>query len=186
MTLRTFTMTHLGEQGWQKRQQMPVDKLLEIEQIGEKLCHSTSVIQKAFGYWKKENRSGRTSLADFDFVPSEDGAVSLIDVTPESPYHYRFSVKRAVYIQWMEDKVLAEFPYSDIIRSCSNEYYWCKATAEPVGHHISHDLKGFRREYVRLLLPLTDRSGRVSALACVARHLDLPTPAESRPTIPRG
>lgn len=186
MTLRAFTMTQMGEQGWQKRQQMPVDKLLEIEQIGEKLCQSTSAIQKAYSYWQSENRGGRTSLEDFKLAPVDDGAFLLIDVTPESPYHYRFSVKRDVYFRWMEEKRLAEFPYPDIIRFCGNEYYSCKTAAEPFGHHISHDLKGFRREYLRLLLPLTDRSGRVSALACVSRHLESPTPVESTPSTRQG
>ena len=185
MTLRAFTMTQLGDQGWQKRIQMPVDKLLEIEQIGEQVCHSKSGIQKAFEYWL-ENSSDGAGLDGFNLAPIEDGAISLIDVTPDSPYHYRFSVKFAKYIRCMEDKRLAEFPYSDIIRSCSNEYYWCKVNAEPVGHHISHDLKGFRRDYLRLLLPLRDRSGRVSALACVSRHLDSPTPGGSLPSTPRG
>jgi len=186
MTLRAFTMTQMGDEGWQKRQQMPVDTLLAIEQIGEQVGRSKSAIQKAFSYWQIEHRNGRTSQKDFNLAPINTGAISLIDVTPESPYHYRFSVKRDVYFRWMEEKPLAEFPYPDIIRFCSNEYYSCKMAAEPFGHHISHDLKGFKREYLRLLLPLTDRSGRVSALACVSRHLDSPTPVGSSPSTPRG
>ena len=186
MTVHGLTMTHFGGQGWQKRVQMPVDRLIAIEEIGERMHHSMSAIQKAFRHWQDRTEKGRVRIDNFQMAPADDSAFLLIDVTPESPYHYRFSVKRDKYFRWLEEKRLAEFPYSEIIRSCTNEYYTCKMTGDPVGHHITHDLNGFKRDYLRLLLPLADQRGRVAALACVSRHLDYQAPDELRPSTPRG
>jgi len=174
MTLGVITVKQFGDRRWQIRELVPVDKLLAIEKIGDDLSRSNSGIQNAFKYWQERKRKGRVRTDDFKLGPMESATTLLIDVTPENPYNYKFLVKRDLCFKWLQDRRLAEFPYSDIIRWCSTEYHSCKSSAEPVGYHISHDLNGFKRDYLRLLLPLTDQSGHVSALACVSRHLDSP------------
>lgn len=177
MTKRVIKLKQFGESGWQERIQFPLDKLLAIEGVGQSPALPKSSIQVAFARWQNQHRNGQVRENAFDLEPIPGLLMSVIDVTADDPYHYRFAMKRDRYFRWMESKPLAEFPYSEITLSCSNEYYACKTASEPVGHHISHDLDGFKRSYLRLLLPLTDRSGRVSALACVSRHLDPPAPA---------
>jgi hypothetical protein len=186
MTLRAFTVRQFGEKRWQKRVQFSVDKLLAVELINERFGRTKSGIQKAYEYWRDKKQRGRLSLDGYEWGPGDDVATTLIDVSPSSPFHYRFMSHNLKYFRWMTDRRLADFPHREIADACALEYYACKADGAPAAHHISHDLDGFRRDYLRLLLPLTDQSGRVSALACVSRHLDSPAPAESRPSIPAG
>lgn len=186
MTLHMLTVKLFGVGRWQKRVQLPVDKLLTIEQISQRFGRTASGIQTAFEYWRDKKRGGRVCLDEYEWEPADDVATTLIDVSPSNPLHYRFTSTHFRYFPWMTDKRLAEFPHREIATACGIEYHWCKAGGEPVSHHISHDLNGFRRDYVRLLLPLTDRSGHVSALACISRHLDSPIPAGLPPSTPDG
>ncbi len=184
MTLPAFTIKQFGEKRWQKRVQFSVDKLLAVELINERFGRSKSGIQKAYEYWRDKKQRGQVSLDEYEWGPGDDVATTLIDVSPDSPLHYRFTSTRFKYFGWMMDKRLSDFPHREIVSACSTEYLACKTLGEPVAHHLSHDLNGFRRDYLRLLLPLTDRSGRVAALACVSRHLDSPVPDESHPSTP--
>lgn len=187
MTLHAFTVKQFGGRGWQQRARFPVDKLLAIEQVNRRVGGRTeSGIQNAYNYWQSKRRAGRVRLDDYEWEPDGDVVTTLIDVSPWSPFRYRFRSHHLKYFRWMTDKPLAEFPHREIINACSLEYHSCKADAQPVAHHISHDLAGFRRDYLRLLLPLTDRSGHVSTLACVSRHLDSTAPAGSPPSTRGG
>ena len=186
MSLKVFTVKQVGENRWLTRARFPVDKLLAIEQLNQRLGGAATGIQRAYEYWQQRKRGAGVEADSYELEPGDDVATSLIDVTPESPLQYRFTSTQFKIVRWMADRRLDEFPHRDIVNACSAEYLSCKAAAEPVGHHISHDLDGFRRDYLRLLLPLTDRMGRVSALVCVSRHLDSPAPAESSPAIPGG
>ena len=186
MSLRIFTIKQFGENRWQTRVRFPVDRLLSIEQLGQRLGGAATGIQRAYEYWQQRKRGAGVEADSYELEPGCDVSTSLIDVTPESPLHYRFTSTQFKIVRWMADKRLAEFPHRDIVYACSNEYLACKTAAEPVGYHISHDLDGFRRDYLRMLLPLTDRTGRVSALVCVSRHLDSPIPGGSSPSIPAG
>ena len=184
MTFRTFTVKRFGERRWQTRVQFSVDRLLGIELINERFGRPKSGIQKAYEHWRDKKRGGQVRLDDYEWGPGDDVATTLIDVSPSSPLRYRFTSTRFRYFGWMTDRRLSDFPHREIVEACSAEYLACKSGAEPVAHHLAHDLNGFRREYLRLLLPLTDRSGRVSALACISRHLDSPAPAGSPPATP--
>jgi hypothetical protein len=186
MSLKVFTVKQFGDGRWQARVRFPVERLLSIEQLSQRLGGAATGIQRAYEYWQQRKRGARVRADDYELEASDDVSTSLIDVTPESPLQYRFTSTQFKIVRWMADRRLAEFPHSDIVHACSTEYLSCKAAAEPVGHHISHDLNGFRRDYLRLLLPLTDRMGRVSALVCVSRHLDLPARDGSSPSIPGG
>lgn len=184
MTLPVLTVKQFGERRWQERVQFSADSLLAIEQINQQLGVNSAGIQRALQYWKDKRRVGRVRLRDFEWEPNADVSTSLIDVSSDNPFDYSFVAHNLKFFNWMMGKRLADFPYREIVDACGAEYYSCKDAAEPVGHHIAHDLDGFKRDYLRLLLPLTDRSGRVTALACVSRHLDSPTPAESLPSTP--
>lgn len=186
MTLPPFTIKQFGEKRWQKRVQLSVEKLLAVELINERYSRTKSGIQKAYEFWREKKQRGQLSLEEFKCGPGDDVVTTLIDVSPSSPFHYRFMSHNLKYFRWMTDRRLTDFPHRDIVDACALEYHACKAGAEPAAHHISHDLNGFRRDYLRLLLPLTDQSGRVSALACVSRHLDSPTPDGSPPSTPGG
>jgi len=178
MNPKNFTITQFGKNRWVRRAQLPVDKLLAAEALNQRFGGTVSGIQRAFEYWRDRQRNGHTMLADFELETGDEVATTLIDVMPTSPLHYRFMSTHFKYFRWMADKQLSDFPHREIIEACCIEYLSCKTGMFPVAHHISHDLNGFSRDYVRLLLPLTDQAGRVSALACVSRHLDSPVPAE--------
>ena len=178
MNLPVFTVKRFGERSWQERVRLPAENLLAIEQLNQHLNVTESGIQLAFKYWKDLRRAGRVRQDEYNWEPSADVSTSLIDVTPSNPFAYSFTAHNLRCFSWMTGKQLAEFPHRQIVDACGIEYFSCKSDAQPVGHHISHNLNGFKRDYLRLLLPLTDRSGQVSALACVSRHLDSPTPAE--------
>jgi len=178
MSLGNFNVVHFGTDRWVRRVQLSVDKLLVTELTNQRFGGTVSGIQRAFEYWRDKQYNGRVTLANFELESGDDVATTLIDVMPSSPLHYRFMSTRFKYFRWMADKQLSDFPHREIIEACSIEYLSCKAGTMPVAHHISHDLNGFSRDYVRLLLPLTDQAGQVSALACVSRHLDSPAPAE--------
>ena len=182
MSLEVFTVKQFGEKRWQTRVRFPVARLLAIESLNQRLGGAATGIQRAYEYWQQRRRGARVADGSYELDAGDDVSTSFIDVTPESPLHYRFTSTQFKIVRWMADKRLAEFPHRDIVHACSTEYLSCKSAGEPVGHHISHDLDGFRRDYLRLLLPLTDRTGRVSALVCVSRHLDSPAPAGSSPS----
>ncbi len=186
MSLDVFTVKQFGEKRWQTRVCFPAGKLLAIESLNQRLAGRATGIQRAYEYWQQRKRGAYVRVDDYELEAGDDVSTSLIDVTPESPFHYRFTSTQFKIVRWMADRRLAEFPHRDIVRACSTEYLACKAASEPVGHHISHDLNGFRRDYLRLLLPLTDRMGRVSALVCVSRHLDSLAHAGPSPSIPGG
>jgi len=178
MSQKNFSVTQFGRKRWVRRVRLPVDKLLAAESMSLKFGGTVGGIQRAFEYWRDKRRNGSATLVDFELETGDDVATTLIDVTPTSPLHYRFMSTHFKYFRWMADKQLSDFPHREIIEACSIEYLSCKAGTVPVAHHISHDLNGFSRDYVRLLLPLTNQAGRISALACVSRHLDSPVPAE--------
>ncbi len=153
---------------WQERTEITVDALLEIERIGERLGQPSSNIRRAFQYWSERHTVGFVRAAQFRF---EDGA-SIVDATPHDPLGFHFIHYGGVNFRQMRGKTLGEFPIQQCAHPCAGEYFECRSSNRPLAQRIQHSINGFMRDYVRLLLPLCDGSGRVTRLATVYRHIE--------------
>lgn len=166
--------------------------LMSMEKSFAVAARTPTNIKLVQEYWHALMTDGRVHAADFnpacDLGNPEDLGVTIshIDVDVDNPWHYRFTSYNGRYFNWMSGKCLAEFPLPPVVDDCAVEYYECKSAGRPVAHHIQHDLNGFRRDYLRLLLPLSGKDGSLTGLVSVGRHLSIPDPGELSPTIRPG
>ena len=186
--MRTATIIRRTSEGWQRRTQLDFDALMGTEKsvgLAMRMPTSFSVV---YDYWRSLQRGGVVRLADFQ--PQRLGGLGLpisqVDIDVDNPWHYRFTSYKGIHFQWMNGKCLADFPVAPVIDECALEYFECKSGGRPVAHHIQHDLNGFSRDYLRLLLPLAGDDGSPRALVSVGRHLSIQGPGESSPAIRRG
>jgi len=168
------------------------DMLMSMEQAFAVATRTPTNIERMQAYWRARMTHGRVYAADFnparDLGNPEDLGITFshVDVDVENPWHYRFTSYTGRYFSWMCGKCLAEFPLPPVVDDCAVEYYECKSAGQPVAHHIQHDLNGFSRDYLRLLLPLSGKDGSLTGLVSVGRHLSIPDPGELSPTIRPG
>lgn len=190
--MQTTTVLRRTREGWQRRTRLDFDLLMSMEEAIAAITRTPTSIKRMHEYWRSRTTAGRAYAANFDPAhdlggPEELGITfSQVDVALDNPWHYRFTSYTGRYFSWMHGKCLAEFPLPPVVDDCALEYYECKSAGRPVAHHIQHDLNGFSRDYLRLLLPLSGKDGSLAALVSVGRHLAIPDPAESSPTIRPG
>jgi hypothetical protein len=158
----------------QQRQDLGIDALLNVEGMVEWLTRAPTPLQRAYAQWESRKRNGFVRTTDFE-LPQADGlSTYFMDVTPDDPAQYRFTAFNVLYVKELAGKVIAEHPIKQIQADLMCEYTLCKATKNASAHRITHIFGGFKRDYLRLLLPLCDRRGKATALACIARHLAAP------------
>lgn len=190
--MQTSTVLRRSEEGWQRRTRLDFDLLMAMEEAYAAVTGAPTSVRRMQEYWRSRMVDGQVYARDFDPVhdlgtPEElDITFSQVDVAVENPWHYRFTSYTGRYFSWMRGRCLAEFPLPPVVDDCAVEYFECKAAGRPVAHHIQHDFNGFSRDYLRLLLPLSGMNGSPMALVSVGRHLGIPDPAESSPTIHPG
>ena len=187
--MQTTTVIRRSPEGWQRRTQLDFDKLIAMERSLVAVTRMPTNVTVVYDYWLSLRRGGIVRLKDF--APRRDlgkmgVTVTQIDVDSDNPWHYRFTSHKGVYFGWMNGKCLADFPLTPVIDECAIEYFECKSAGRPVAHHIEHELSGFRRDYLRLLLPLSGCDGSPRALVSVVRHLALQDLAGSSRAIHRG
>lgn len=163
---------------WQERTEFSVDTLLDIERIGEKLGQPPSNISRAFRHWSEQQTTGFVRVDRFAF----DDGVTYVDTTSENPLGFQYIQYGGVNFLQMHGRTLGDFPIRQCVHPCAGEYSECRSSNRPLAQRIQHSIGGFMRDYVRLLLPLCDGSGRVVMLASVYRHIEPQPPAQSPAT----
>jgi len=158
----------------QQRHDLGIDALLNVESMVEWLTRTPTPLQRAYAQWESLKRDGVVRAADFELLQAPGLSTYVMDVTPEDPAHYRFTAFNVLCVRELANKVIAEHPIKHVQADLMCEYAMSKTTNSPMAHRIFHIFGGFRRDYLRLLLPLCDRRGNVTALACISRHLEAP------------
>jgi len=158
----------------QQRHDLGIDTLLNAESMIEWLTRAPTPLQHAYAQWESQKRNGFVRTKDFELAPTAGLSTYVQDVTPENPALYRFTAFNVLCVSELANKVIAEHPIHQIQADLMCEYTLCKTTKNAMAHRILHAFGGFRRDYLRLLLPLCNRRGNVTALACISRHLAAP------------
>jgi hypothetical protein len=158
----------------QQRHDLGIDALLNVESMVEWLTRAPTPLQRAYAQWESLKRGGFVRAAEFELPHSAGLSTYIMDVTPDDPAQFRFTAFNVLYVRELENKVIAEHPIKQIQADLMCEYTLCKATKNAMAHRIFHIFGGFKRDYLRLLLPLSDFRGNVTALACISRHLAAP------------
>jgi len=187
--MQTTTIIQRTPDGWQRRRKLDFGVFIDTEKSIGFATRAPTSIEIVHEYWRNRQRAGHVRIEDFN--PDRDiGNLGLtyshIDVDMDNPWRYRFNSHRGIYFESMAGKCLSDFPLAPVIDECAIEYFECKSDRRPVAHHIQHNLNGFGREYLRLLLPLAGRDGSTKELVCVGRHLAIQGPCESSQAIRRG
>jgi len=167
--------------GWIERTTLSVDKLLYMEEAISDFTKEDSGLQAAYKYWASKHQDFRTPENAFDpsIIGDERTVVSVADVSANVPFGYFFKQYRCAGENFMTQKRIIEYPLRELAEPTILDYLVAKDEGRPQGHHIRHDLNGFKRDYLRLLLPLASKNGKVSALACISHHFAPPVPGES-------
>jgi len=187
--MQTTTVIRRTPEGWQRRTQLDFDRLIAMEKSVAAATRTPTNISIVYDYWQSRKHAGAVRLKDFSPVRDlgELGVtITHVDIDVDNPWHYRFTSYKGLYFGWMNGKCLADFPLTPVIDECALEYFECKSARRPVAHHIQHDLNGFSRDYLRLLLPLAGSDGSPKALVSVGRHLAIQGHDESSQAIRRG
>jgi hypothetical protein len=158
----------------QQRYDLGIDGLLNAESTVEWLMRTPTPLQRAYAVWEDRKRSGYVRQDDFRLTPADGISTCMMDVTAEDPARYRFTAFNVLCVQELAGKVIAEHPIPQLRSDLMCEYSICKASRQVMAYRIVHAFGNFRRDYLRLLLPLCDRTGSVTALACLSRHLAAP------------
>jgi hypothetical protein len=143
-----------------------------------------SPISEAYRKWSDLAFKGVPTAEDFPVSDFPSLSHYTVDVSCENPEGYRFnfislgaegSDRHRQLMATLSNSVVAEHPMEDIRADMMAEYTLCKYSNEPSAYRLSHTIDGFTRDYARLLLPVCDRQGNVSALVGLSRHLEAPS-----------
>lgn len=156
------------------REQFKVGELLDLEALTDWPDGKPPLMRQTFEAWKNAERGGFVREENFHLNPGMGVSHYKIDVGHGNPLLYRYTAFNGLYVAGLEETAVGDHPHQYMIGWMAAEYHQCKVGRQPSAFHLTHDAGGFRRDYFRLLLPVCDRRGRVTALACVARHLALP------------
>lgn len=169
----TYNATY-GNGDSQMRIRLGVDGLLQAEKTIRRLSGAPTPMLQAYESWARCKRDGYVRLDEFLLEPNEAISTYMVDVQPEDPQDYRFLDFSVLCVQGLNGTRLSDHPIAVFRRDLAFEYLHCKTTGEPDGYRITHDFAGFKRDYLRLFLPLCDRRGAVTTLACASLHLEVP------------
>ena len=158
----------------QQRHDLGVDALLNVETMVEWLTQAPTPLQRAYALWESRKRDGFVRATEFEMPPATGLSTYVLDVTSDDPAQFRFTAFNVLYVRELANKVVAEHPIKQLRADLMCEYTLCKTTKNAMAHRILHIFGGFKRDYLRLLLPLCDHRGQVTGLACIARHLAAP------------
>lgn len=190
--MQTTTVIRRTHEGWQRRTRLDFNKLMAMEHAVAGVTRTPTGINIVQEYWRSQMSAGVVHFEDFNPVRDLGDLADLgvtvchVDVRGENPWHYRFTSFKGLYFGWMGGRCLADFPLPPVVDDCAVEYFECKSAGQPVAHHIQHNINGFSRDYLRLLLPLAGGDGSPTALVSVGRHLVIQDPGESSPATRPG
>lgn len=160
-----------------------------------------SPITQMLEYWLNLKNGGRAApRADlFDIakiwqmkIPDR---LTIIDCSPENPEQFKPIYRAndagnipAIYGNRITGQPLGKFPCKMHARHLQREYRIAKENVHPTGlryQRIRQKISGYRRDYMRLLLPLAGPTGAVTRLVSATR-LNHPTYFDPFPDTARG
>lgn len=174
MTVKLVLDTSYPNGDRQQRFDIGVDGLINSETVVEWIAGRPTPVQAAYASWENGKRSGFVRESDFKLGIYEGISTFLVDVIPDDPGEFRYTGANLLYVSQLDGTVVGDHPIESVRVDLMYEYLMCKLYNRPLGYRIRHSFSGFRRDYLRLLLPLCDRHGNVTSLACVSRHLAVP------------
>lgn len=151
-----------------------VDGLINSESVIEWIDRKPTPVQATYASWENSKQSGYVRASDFVLGGFDGVSTCFIDVTAEDPAEFRYIGENLRYVRQLAGTTVGEHPIEGFRDDLMYEYLMCKLHNRPLGYRIRHSFGGFRRDYLRLLLPLCDRNRNVTSLACISRHLAAP------------
>ena len=146
--------------------------LYPLEMLAER--ESETALGHLFQYWRRRCDGDKPPL-EHEFSPREIlppefiGPVSWLDVTPEDPLNFMFRDHVSTTLISMADKPLRAVSNRLHMTALAAEYTRCKSFRQPMYHEIDQIIDGISRQYVRLLVPVTDKKARVCRLFSATR-----------------
>jgi hypothetical protein len=157
-----------------------IDRLMKAEGAGG---FGPTVMVEAYRRWLSVAQNGVAPERDLydglHFAPNY-----MIDVSADNPRAFRFNIitpagtnsgRYSQHVSQIMGSVVSEHPILEMRADMMLEYDACKRSKRASAYRLTHDVNGFVRDYVRLLLPVCDRQGHVTALLGYARHLEVPS-----------
>lgn len=175
MTAKLVLDTSYPNGDRQQRFDIGVDGLINSESVIEWMARKPTPVQAVYASWENCKRAGFVRERDFELGCYEGVSTCLVDVIPDDPAAFRFVDANLQYVRQLAGTVVGDHPIESVRVDLMYEYLMCKLYNRPLGYRIRHSFGGFRRDYLRLLLPLCDRHSNVTSLACISRHLAVPT-----------
>lgn len=174
MTTKLILDTRYPNGDRHQRFDIGVDGLINSETVIEWIDRKPTPVQATYASWENCKRAGHVRESDFVLGRFEGVSTCLVDVTEEDPADFRYVEANLQYVSQLAGTAVGDHPIEGIRDDLMYEYLMCKLYNRPLGYRIRHSFGGFRRDYLRLLLPLCDRHRNVTALACISRHLAAP------------
>lgn len=158
-----------------------IDRLMKAEGAGG---FGPTYMVDAYRRWLSVAQNGITKEQDFCGGRSHVVPNYKIDVHADNPQAFRFNIitpagndsdRYSQHVLQIMGSVVAEHPIKEMRADMMYEYDACKRSKRALAYRLTHDVNGFVRDYSRLLLPVCDRQGNVTALMGFARHLEVPS-----------
>lgn len=164
-----------------RRIDIGIDQLMKAEDAGG--IRPTHMV-KAYKRWLNVAHNGFTREQDFlaDEFPFRPNF--KIDVHTDNPKAFRFEIimpassdsdRYSRHVSQIMGSVVAEHPIKEMRADMMIEYDASKRSGLASAYRLTHNVNGFVRDYARMLLPVCDRRGNVTALMGYARHLEVPS-----------
>lgn len=158
-----------------------VDRLMRAEDAAGT---GPTYMVEAYKRWTSAAQNGFTKEQDFFADRFPFGPNFKIDVDADNPKAFRFEIimpagndsgRYTRHVSQITGSVVAEHPIKEMHADMMIEYDACKRSRLASAYRLTHNVNGFVRDYARLLLPVCDRQGKVTALMGYARHFEVPS-----------
>ena len=158
-----------------------IDRLMKAESAG---AAGPTVMVEAYRRWAGVAQNGVTTEQDFHGDGLHSAPNYMIDVRADNPRAFRFTIitpagsgtgRYSQHVSQIMGAVVSDHPILEMRADMMLEYDACKRSRRASAYRLTHDINGFVRDYVRLLLPVCDRQGHVTALLGYARHFEVPS-----------
>ncbi len=156
----------------QERTQLPLDQMVarEVSPVTGK----PTALRSLFDYWQSRRTGETAPVCAFEpsnaFTPEEFQWVSWIDVRHPDPMDFVFQAHPGFLFGNWSGKAVREYPNQIHAKSLALEYLTCKMVRQPSYYELTQRVGEVSRTYMRLLLPVEDRSRTVSRLYYATRY----------------
>ena len=123
-----------------ERVELPLERLLSIEYLVGRLRKRETLIQEMYRSWQ----SGSMQHSD------------VVETDADHPMLYRLPNHDGRFTSVWPSRCLADFPARTHATLCASEYAQCLRNDLPTAHYIHHSFGSVRREYFRLIVPLSE------------------------------